>query len=91
MRMPISLDKYRAKLVIRILYSLPAQEAGKYIERTVLLLKRKNLATDTIKSFIDKIINQLESVRQLTTDTFKWQNIAMAILVLTEIKQQLNK
>jgi len=87
--MPISLDKYRAKLVIRILYSLPVQDAGKYIERTVLLLKRKNLATDTIKSFIDKIINQLESVRQVSTDTFKWQNIAMAILVLTEIRQQL--
>ncbi|HTE11960.1 MAG TPA: hypothetical protein VK645_13340 [Chitinophagaceae bacterium] len=87
--MPISLDKYRAKLVIRILYSLPGQDAVKYIQRTVLLLKRKNLATDTIKSFIDKIINQLESVRQVTTDTFKWQNIAMAILVLSQIRQQL--
>jgi hypothetical protein len=87
--MPISLDKYRAKLVIRILYSLSGQDAGKYIQRTVLLLKRKNLATDTIKSFIDKIINQLESVRQVTTDTFKWQNIAMAILILSQIRQQL--
>jgi len=87
--MPISLDKFRAKLVIRILYSVPGQDAGKYIKRTVLLLKRKNLATDTIKSIIDKIINQLESVHQLTTDTFKWQNIALAILALTEIRQQL--
>ena len=87
--MPISLDKFRAKLVIRILYSLSGQDAVKYIQRTVLLLKRKNLATDTIKSFIDKIINQLESVRQVTTDTFKWQNIAMAILVLSQIRQQL--
>ncbi len=87
--MPISLDKYRAKLVIRILYSLSAQDAGKYIQRTVLLLKRKNLATDTIQSFVDKIINQLENVHQVTTDKFKWQNIAIALLALAEIKQQL--
>jgi len=87
--MPISLDKFRAKLVIRILYSVSGPDAGKYIKRTILLLKRKNLATDTIKSIIDKIISQLESVHQMTTDTFKWQNIAMAILVLSEIRQQL--
>ncbi|MEO5590991.1 MAG: hypothetical protein ABIR15_07165 [Chitinophagaceae bacterium] len=87
--MPISLDKFRAKLVIRILYSVSGPDAVKYIKRTILLLKRKNLATDTIKSIIDKIISQLESVHQMTTDTFKWQNIAMAILVLSEIRQQL--
>ena len=87
--MPISLDKFRAKLVIRILYSVPAQDAGKYIKRIVLLLKKNNLTADAIKSIIDKIISQLESVRQLTTDTFKWQHIAMAILVLSEIRQQL--
>ena len=87
--MPISLDKYRAKLVIRILYSLPGQDAVKYIQRTVLLLKRKNLATDTITSFVDKIINQLESIHHSTTDKFKWQHIALVILALSEIKQQL--
>jgi len=87
--MPISLDKYRAKLVIRILYSLSGQDAVKYIQRTVLLLKRKNLATDTITSFVDKIIHQLESIHKSTTDTFKWQHIALVILALSEIKQQL--
>jgi len=87
--MPISLDKYRAKLVIRILYSLSGQDAVKYLQRSVLLLKRKNLATDTISSFVDKIINQLEAIRQASTDNFKWQHIAMVILALSEIKQRL--
>lgn len=87
--MPISLDKFRAKLVIKILYAVPAQDAGKFIAKTVHLLKKENMATDAIKSFIDKIINQLESIRNINTDNFKWQNIALVILALTEIKQQL--
>ena len=87
--MPISLDKFRAKLVIKILYAVPAQDAGKFISKTVHLLKKENMATDAIKSFIDKIINQLESIRNINTDNFKWQNIALVILALTEIKQQL--
>ena len=87
--MPISLDKFRAKLVIKILYAVPAQDAGKFITKIVHLLKKENMATDAIKSFIDKIINQLESIRNINTDNFKWQNIALVILALTEIKQQL--
>ena len=87
--MPISLDKFRAKLVIKILYPVSGMDAGKYIKRTIQLLKKENLATDTIKSVIDKMIHQLDNVKQATTDNFKWQHLAMAILALTEIKQQL--
>jgi hypothetical protein len=90
MSVPLLLDKYRANIVIGILYSGSGQDAAKKLEKAIKELKRKKLGTDIIISFIDKIINQLQRVYDMTSDTFKWSNISMAILTLTQIKAQLS-
>jgi hypothetical protein len=89
MSISLPLDKYRADLVIALLYPRAGQDATKLLTRAIKLLKEKKVNTDSIRSFIDKITGQLQSIYNASADGMKWAHVSMLLVVLAQLKARL--
>jgi len=85
-----SLDTFRAKLVIKILYAGSFNELKRFITAAIQSLKKANADGSNITGFIDKVIHQLEFIISSTTDAFKLENITRAKTFLMLSRDQLN-
>ena len=85
--MSLSLDAYRAKLVIKILYAKKTDNVERYIDTAIRALVNRKVNGHIIVRFIDKIINQLESIFRAAPDEQK-ANIAEAKNCFTRIKDE---
>ncbi len=89
MSIALSLDKYRAKIVLRILYPGSGQDAPKMLGRAIKLLRQHKLGVDSIHAFIDKIISQLQKIYEASSgEGLALAHLSVAILFLTQLKSQ---
>lgn len=84
-----SLDKFRAKLVIKILYARSFHELKRFIDAAIRSLKKGQADVSNMVAFIDKIIHQLEFIISSTTDAFELGNIVKAKDFLLSTRSQL--
>ncbi len=84
-----TLDKYRAHLVIGILSVRSVHKAKKMLDKAVKTLQEQNVAKETLQSILDKIISQLEKIREFSTDKSKLAMLLSAIVIITEMKAKL--
>lgn len=89
--MPITLDAFRAKLVIKILYASSIDEVRWYVYSGIKALKRNNVNPATIARFIDKIINQMNFAILPKANPMQWNNINISVILLRREKDVLIK
>ena len=87
--MNTSLDKFRAKLVIKILYAGSLNELKRFIEAAVKSLRKEKVESHYIAGFIDKVLHQLEFIISSTTDALKLGNLTNAKNFLQHTRQQI--
>ena len=88
--MSISLDKFRAKLVIKILYAHSPEETDRFIRVAIKAMKDRKVNGYITSRFIDKIINQLNNYSSSGTASIKWKNITTAKSSLQKMKDIIN-
>ena len=79
-----SLDEYRAKLVIKILYADSAEAIERYIETAIHALTNRGVNGYIIARFIVKVMNQFEVIN-LSAPEDKRGNIIVAKKYLDKV------
>lgn len=87
--MKTTMDKFRAKLVIKMLYAGSFQELKRFIDAAMGALKKGTADGSAIAGFIDKVIHQLEFIASSTTNAFELGNITKAKSFLLSSRAQL--
>ena len=80
--MSTSLDKFRAKLVIKIVYAKSAGEVRRFIHAAIRGMQRAKVGGQVIARFVDRILNQLELLQQRVAGEDIRANIAAARMSL---------
>ncbi len=83
------LDKFRAKLVIKILYA-GTPEAERFIKAAVDAMKKKQVNGYIIFRFIDRILNQLNTYQHAERENIRRENILQARIALLNIRDKIN-
>ncbi len=84
------LDKFRAKLVIKILYAGTPGEAERFIKAAVNAMKKKQVNGYIISRFIDRILNQLSNYQHAERETIRRENVLQAKMALLNIRDKIN-
>ena len=85
--MSLSLDKFRAKLVIKILYARSGAETERFVRAAVMAMEKKKVNGYIITRFIDRIMNQLNNFHPFKTNETQWNNITVARSCLANMKE----
>jgi hypothetical protein len=88
--MAITLDKFRAKLIIRILYARSSEEAERFIKVAIRAMQKKNVNGHIITRFVDRVMNQLSIHESSNTNPIQWNNIMAAIFSLQRMRESMN-
>lgn len=88
--MAITLDKFRAKLIIRVLYARSSEEAERFIKAAIRAMQRSNTDGDIISGFVDRVMNQLSIHPSAKTDPIQWNNVMTAIFSLQRMRELIN-
>ena len=88
--MKTSLDKFRAKLIIKMLYAGSFQELKRFVDAALNALKKGTPDISTVTTFIDKVLHQLEFIASLTTNPVELGNITKAKSFLLSGKAELS-
>ena len=88
--MSVSLDKFRAKLVIKILYAHSEEETERFVRAAVKAMEKRKVNGYIITRFIDRIINQLSTFNSLEANQSQWKNIIAAKYSLSRMKEVIN-
>jgi len=88
--MKTSLDKFRAKLIIKMLYAGSFQELKRFIDAALNALKKGTPDVTAVTTFIDKVLHQLEFIASFTTNPAELGNITKAKSFLLSGKAELS-
>jgi hypothetical protein len=88
--MSISLDKFRAKLVIKILYARSTEETERFINAAISAMKKTKDNGQLIASFVDRVISQLTNMQSLNTNPAYGNKIMTAINSLLRERELIN-
>ena len=88
--MQISLDKFRAKLVVKILYARSPEHADRFINAAITAMKRKKVNGYIITRFIDKVHDQLSKQSMIVKDGMQRSNMLAARCTLLNTKKLMN-
>ena len=89
--MKTSLDKFRAKLIIKLLYAGSFQELKRFIDAAVSALKKGTPDVSSITMFIDKVLHQLEFIASFSTNAIELGNITKAKTFLLSNKAEISR
>ena len=87
--MKTSLDKFRAKLIIKLLYAGSFQELKRFTDAAVNALKKGTPDMSSVTGFIDKVLHQLEFIASFSTNAVELGNITKAKAFLLSNKAEL--
>ncbi|MEO5683225.1 MAG: hypothetical protein ABIQ88_11330 [Chitinophagaceae bacterium] len=87
--METTLDKFRAKLVIKILCARSAAEPARFIKAAVRSMEKNKVTHETITHFVDRVLNQLNIFKLSDTSPLKWNNIQAATSSLLQARQMI--
>lgn len=76
--MKTTLDKFRAKFIIKMLYAGSFHELKRFIDAALNVLKKGTPDIATVNAFIDKVVQQLEFIASFTTNPIELGNITKA-------------
>ncbi|MEP6748989.1 MAG: hypothetical protein ABJB86_14755 [Bacteroidota bacterium] len=88
--MPISLDKFRAKLVIKILYARSTEETERFINGAISAMRKTKTNGQVIANFVERVISQLGTTQSLITNSTHGHNIMTAIDSLLRVRELSN-
>jgi len=88
--MSISLDKFRAKLVIKILYARSTEETERFINAAIRAMRKTKMNGQIIASFVERVISQLGHTQALKTNSVYGNNIITAIDSLLRVRELTN-
>jgi len=88
--MKTSLDKFRAKFIIKMLYAGSFHELKRFIDAALHALKKGTPDISAVTTFIDKVLHQLEFIASFTTNPVELGNITKAKSFLLSGKAELS-
>lgn len=78
--------EYRCKLINKILFAESRYQVQKYIDTAVKGLKENKVHDYTIKSFIEKALDNLNEFNPFDCNARQWANVQMGKIFLNRIK-----
>ncbi|MEO5683631.1 MAG: hypothetical protein ABIQ88_13370 [Chitinophagaceae bacterium] len=88
--MSVSLDQFRAKLVVKILYAHSAAETERFVRAAIKGMEKRKVNGYITIRFIDRVINQISTLNFLKTTQEQYNNIMAATSTLSSIKECIN-
>ncbi len=89
--MSLSLSQYRTKLITKVLLASSQHQVKRYIDTAAKSLAQNKLHGHIVTRFIDKMLDELESVSPMDLATPQWSNIQMARVCLNLVKRKMEK
>ncbi len=84
--MATTLDKFRAKLVIKIFYARSAEEADRFIHAAIRAMEKAKVNAQIIGRFVDRVLNQLSFLESSAARQVQLNNIRKAVFSLENIR-----
>lgn len=88
--MSLSLESYRKKLIQKILSASSQEETRRFIETGIKALEKYKLNGHIVARFVEKTIDELDTLSPMNKDARQWSNIQTARILLSRIKNQMN-
>ncbi|MEP7277431.1 MAG: hypothetical protein ABI813_02205 [Bacteroidota bacterium] len=88
--MSVSLDRFRAKLVIKILYARSVAETERFIRTAISAMEKGKVNAQVITRFVDCVINQLNVFQPSNRPPLQWDNIEAATRSLLQIRRSID-
>lgn len=87
--MSITLDKFRAKLVVKILYADSGYATERYVRAAVRSMLHKNVNSYILSRFIGRVNSQLCNFKSPSTPLQQLANIRAATYVLQHMRDSM--